>query len=202
VSILFFFLILVRGNFNRGLRIRRTTDHAGEADDKNDEDQRPANDANGRENSIKRKIIRVNSRDSRANPRFSAYSPARMALNVPSQRTSTKGSAESGSQKGFLQKATKEAKAAIWSKNLRYLRFLLLILIGICKHCLSVPGANRFERAVLGWSLSNERREFHFACDQIGRFEFSAEHQCSRVAPNIAPRELARYLASFQVSIR
>jgi hypothetical protein len=48
-----------------------------------------------------------------------------MALNMPSQRTSTKASAESGSQKGFLQKATKEAKAAIWSKNLRYLRFLL-----------------------------------------------------------------------------
>jgi hypothetical protein len=57
-----FFDFWREGIFNRGLRIRRTTDHADEADDKNDEDQRPPNDANGRENSIKTKSIRVDSR--------------------------------------------------------------------------------------------------------------------------------------------
>jgi hypothetical protein len=43
---------------------RKTADHADFTDKR--EEVLPANDANGRKNSIKRKIIRVNSRDSRA----------------------------------------------------------------------------------------------------------------------------------------
>src|SRR5437870_8230188 len=53
-------------------------------------------------------------------------------------------------------------------------------------------GASRFECAVLRRSLPNERGEFHLARDQIRCFQFSFEHQCSRVAPDVAEEEFNR----------
>jgi hypothetical protein len=67
-SFLLFFLRKSRGEV---LKKILTTDYADRTDDENDEDQRPANDANGHENSIKRKIICINSCDSWADLSFS-----------------------------------------------------------------------------------------------------------------------------------
>jgi hypothetical protein len=57
---------------------------------------------------------------------------------------------------------------------------------------LSAAGADRFECAVLRWSLSHERREFHVAGDQVWRFKFSSEHQCSRVTADVADHKFDR----------
>ena len=47
-------------------------------------------------------------------------------------------------------------------------------------------GTDRFERATLRRSVSDEGREFHLARDRTLCFKLSFEHQCSRVAPDVA----------------
>ena len=48
------------------------------------------------------------------------------------------------------------------------------------------PGTNRFERAALRRSVSDEGGEFHLARYQTRCFKLSFEHQCSRVASDVA----------------
>src|SRR5438552_3591484 len=50
----------------------------------------------------------------------------------------------------------------------------------------SARGADRFERATLRRSVSDEGREFHLARDRTLCFKLSFEHQCSRVASDVA----------------
>ena len=51
---------------------------------------------------------------------------------------------------------------------------------------LSARGTNRFERAGLRRCVSEEGGEFHLARYLARRFKFPFEHQCSRVAPDVA----------------
>src|SRR5437016_7911105 len=51
---------------------------------------------------------------------------------------------------------------------------------------LSALGTDRFERATLRRSVSDEGGEFHLARYQTLSFKLSFEHQCSRVASDVA----------------
>ena len=46
--------------------------------------------------------------------------------------------------------------------------------------------ANGFERPMLRWSVSHQRRKFHFTGDGIRCFKFSLARQCPRVDANVA----------------
>src|SRR6266481_372823 len=68
-----------------------------------------------------------------------------------------------GASQTFFTKGSEENEDSIWLLILRYLRFLLLILIA----------ASGFERAVFRWSVPDKRSEFHLAGDRVRRFQFS-----------------------------
>jgi len=61
--------------------------------------------------------------------------------------------------------------------------------------------AGRFERAVLRGSVPDQRSEFHLAGDRIWRFEFSLEHQRSRIAANVADRKFRRARKRYRVLV-
>src|SRR5207253_10392502 len=62
------------------------------------------------------------------------------------------------------------------------------------------PGTNRFERAALRRSVSNEGGEFHLARYQALCFRLSFEHQCPGVPPDVAEHEFHRTRESDRVS--
>jgi len=65
----------------------------------------------------------------------------------------------------------------------------------------SAPGTNRFERATLRRSVSDEGGEFHLARYQAPCFKLSFEHQCPRVPPDVAEHKFHRTRESDRVSL-